>query len=109
LRKRKWQEASLAVEAHRRAADYPPAIGSDFDGTPAIVGEIKIDATRILGEADMDGALRSVKLRARLEQIEFRGNRLPGQGASRGLEIAATQPAAKALAADGPGFPVTIN
>ncbi len=97
------------MEAHRRAADYPPAIGSDFDGTPVIVGEIKIDATRILGEADMDGALRSVKLRARLEQIEFRGNRLPGQGASRDLEIAATQPAAKALAADGPGFPVTIN
>jgi hypothetical protein len=74
-----------------------------------IVGEVKIDATRILGEADMDGALRSVKLRARLEQIEFRGKRLPGQGASRDLVIAATQPAPKALAADGPGFPVTIH
>jgi hypothetical protein len=74
LRKRKWQEASLAVEAHRRAADYPPAVGSEFDGTPVIIGEIKIDATRILGEADMDGALRRLKLRPRFEQIELRGN-----------------------------------
>jgi hypothetical protein len=74
-----------------------------------IVGEIKIDAMRILGEADMDGALRRLKLRPRFEQIELRGNRLPGQGASRGLVIAATQPTAKALAPDRPGFPVTID
>ena len=34
---------------------------------------------------------------------------MPVQGASRGLVVTATQPAAKALAADWPRFPVTIN
>jgi hypothetical protein len=42
-----------------------------------IVGEVKIDATRILGEADMDGALRSVKLRAP------RANRVPRKALAR--------------------------
>jgi hypothetical protein len=37
-------------------------------GTPVFIGEIKIDATRILGEADMNGTLRSVKLRARFSK-----------------------------------------
>jgi hypothetical protein len=34
---------------------------------------------------------------------------LRAQGTSRGLVVAPPQPAAKALAADGPGFPVAIN
>jgi hypothetical protein len=65
--------------------------------------------TVLLGDADVHGALRSVKLRPRLEQIDLRGNSLPVQGASGGLVVAPTQPAAKALAADGPGLPVTID
>src|SRR5262245_28987576 len=84
-------------------------MGSDFDATPVLVGKIKIDVTLMLGDADMDRPLRRVKLRPRLEQIELRGDRLPVQGASRGLVVVATQPPAKALAADGPGFPVTID
>ena len=88
---------------------HPPAVRSDFDGTPVLVGEIKIDASGMLGDADVDGALGSVKLRPRLEQIEFRGDRVPAQGASRGLIVAATQPTSKALAADWPGFPVTVD
>src|SRR5262249_57363526 len=57
----------------------------------------------------MDRALGSVKLRSGLEQIELRRDRVPVQSASRGFVVAATEPAAKALAADGPGLPVTIN
>jgi hypothetical protein len=74
-----------------------------------LVSEIKIDVAVVLGDADVHGALRSVKLRPRLEQIDLRGNRLPVQGASRSLVVAATQPAAKALAADRPRFPMTID
>jgi hypothetical protein len=74
-----------------------------------VVGEIKKDVAVVLGDADVDGALGGVKLRARFKQIEFRGDRWPAQRASRGLVIAATQPAPKALAADGPGFPVAID
>jgi hypothetical protein len=73
-----------------------------------IVGEIKINVACLLGDADMDRALGSVKLRPHLEQIELQGDCCRAQGA-RGLVIAATQPTAKALAADGPGFPVTID
>jgi hypothetical protein len=42
-----------------------------------LVGEIKIDVAVVLGDADVDGALGSVKLRPRLEQIELRADRLP--------------------------------
>ncbi len=73
------------------------------------VGEIKKDVAVVLGDADVDGALGSVKLRPRFEQIELRGYHLRPQSASRGLVIAPTQPAAKALAADWPAFPVTID
>ena len=34
---------------------------------------------------------------------------MSGERASRGFVVVATQPAAKALAADGPGFPMTID
>jgi hypothetical protein len=74
-----------------------------------LVGEIKVDAAVVLGDTDVDGALGGVKLSPRLEQIELRGYRLPAQDASRGFVVAATQPAAKALAADWPGFPVAID
>jgi hypothetical protein len=74
-----------------------------------VVGEIKIDASCLLGDADVHGTLGSVKLRPRFEQFELRSHRLGAQGASRRLVIAATQPVPKALAADGPGFPMTID
>jgi len=48
-------------------------------------------------------------LRPRLEQIELQGDRVSGERASRGFVVSATQPAAKAFAADGPGFPMTID
>jgi hypothetical protein len=71
--------------------------------------EIEMDVSCILGEADVDGALGRVKLRPRFEQIEILGDRLRAYGASRGLVVAPTQPGAKALAADWPCFPVTID
>src|SRR5262249_56468191 len=60
-------------------------------------------------DAGVDAALGRIELRPRLEQIELRGYRLPTQGVSRGFVIAATQPAAKLLAANGPGFSVTVD
>jgi Beta-ketoacyl synthase, N-terminal domain len=44
-----------------------------------------------------------------VEQIELRPNRMGAQRTSGGLVIAATQPAAKSLAPDWPGFPVSID
>jgi hypothetical protein len=55
------------MEAHRRAAVHPPSVRSDFDGTPVLVGEIEIDVPCVLSDPDVDGALRRVKLRSRLE------------------------------------------
>jgi hypothetical protein len=56
-----------AAEADGRRFDYAPSGGSNFDGAPALVGEIKINMTGMLGDADVDCPLRTVKLRLRLE------------------------------------------
>jgi hypothetical protein len=53
-----------------RAFEHSPAIGSDLNGAPVLIGKIKIDAARMLSDADADHSLRSIKLRARLKQIE---------------------------------------
>jgi hypothetical protein len=44
-----------------------PPIGSDLNGTPELVGKIKIEAAGMLSDADMDRPLESIKLRARFE------------------------------------------
>jgi hypothetical protein len=70
-RDRQRQHAGRPAKAHRRAFVHSPAVGSDFDGTPMLVGEIKINVVLMFSDADVDGALGSVELRPRLEQIEL--------------------------------------
>ena len=53
----------------------PPSIGSDLDSTPALVSKIQIDATFVLGDADVNRALGTVELCACLKQIERRADR----------------------------------
>src|SRR5262249_3102939 len=103
------QHAGWAAKAHRRASVHPPFARSDFDSTPVLVGEIKINASSMLGDADVDGTLGRIKLRPCLKQIELRGDRLRAQRAPGRLVILATQPTAKALAANWPSFPVTVD
>src|SRR5262249_30556863 len=70
LRHRQRQHPSRAAEADRRTSDRPPSVGSDLDGTPMLIGEIEIDVSSMLGDADVDRALESIKLRPRFQQIE---------------------------------------
>ena len=62
--------ASWAEEADRRTSDDPPSVGSNLDGTPVLIGEIEIDVSSMLGDADVDSALGSIKLCSRFQQIE---------------------------------------
>ena len=64
------QHADWAAEADRRASNHAPSIWSDLDHAPLLIGEIEIDVAGMLGDADMDGVLRTVELRPRFEQIE---------------------------------------
>jgi hypothetical protein len=86
-----------------------PSLGRDFDSTPAVVGQIEIDASLMFGHADMDRAFGRVKLRPRFQQIELRGDNVRARNTSGGFVVTATQPAPETLAADGPGSPVTID
>src|SRR5258708_32204717 len=64
------QHARRAAEAHRRRADDAPSVGSDLDGAPGFVGEIKIDVAGMLRQANTDFPLGTLKLSLRLKQIE---------------------------------------
>lgn len=70
------------MKAHRRGLDDLPSRWPNFDGTPMLVGEIEIDVTCLLGDADMDRALGGIELRARLEQIELAADRVSDQRTS---------------------------
>jgi hypothetical protein len=64
------QHAGRPAEAHRRRADDAPALRSDLDRTPALIGEIEIDVAIVFGEANMNRPFGTIKLGVRLEQIE---------------------------------------
>src|SRR5262249_21411465 len=93
----------------RRRSDDTPSLGRNLYGTPMLIGEIEIDVSGMLGDADVDRVLGSIKLRPRFQQIEcgtdFRRARgLPGR-----LVIATPQPCPKPLAADRPRFSVAVD
>jgi hypothetical protein len=56
-----WQHTGRPAEAHRPR--HP-------SGAPLFISEIEIDVTGMLGDADVDGALGSIELCSRLEQVE---------------------------------------
>src|SRR5262249_7862218 len=84
-------------------------VGSDLDGTPAVIGEIEIDVSCVLSDTDVDAAFRSVKLRPCLEQIECRTDFSCARGLPGRLVITAPQPGPKPLAPNRPGFSVAID
>ena len=47
-----------------------PSIRSNVDGAPVLIGEIEIDVSGMLGDADVDRPLGAVELSPRFEQIE---------------------------------------
>jgi hypothetical protein len=55
------------AEARRRASDHPPTVRADVDRAPVFIGEVKIDVSGMLGDADVDGAFWSIELRPRFE------------------------------------------
>ena len=90
-------------------ADDLPSIGSDLDSTPELVSKIQIDATIVLRDAEVNGALGCVKLRACLKQIECRTDRSSACGGTCGFVVFSPQPGTQADAANGPGFPMSID
>ena len=86
-----------------------PSVRPYLDGTPIFVGEVEIDAAVVFGEPDVNRALRSVKLGARLEQIDRRSNCLRARGAAVPLIVSTSQPMPKLSAANGPGFTMAVD
>jgi hypothetical protein len=73
------------------------------------VGQIQIEPSGMLRETHTDGPLGSIKLRARLEQIE-RGPDHGGtrRGAGR-VVVAAPDPGSETFAANRPSFSVAVR
>jgi hypothetical protein len=67
LRHGQRQHTRGSTEADRGRSKHLPAIGSDLNGTPTLVGKIKIEAAGMLSDADVDYPLGAIKLRARFE------------------------------------------
>ncbi len=57
------------LEAYRQLRHGPPAVGTDLGRPPGGVGEIEVDVTLMLGDADIDHPLGALELRPHLEQI----------------------------------------
>ena len=70
LRHGKRQHTGAPTEADRGRSKHLPAIGSDLNDKPTLIGKIKIEATGMLSETDIDRPFGSIKLRACFEQIE---------------------------------------
>jgi hypothetical protein len=54
----------------RGRPDHLPAVRPDLDRAPARIGEVEIDAARLLGKADVDRPLGSIELGSGLNEIE---------------------------------------
>jgi hypothetical protein len=67
LRQRQRQHAGWPAEAYRRTSNHAPSIGPDLDCAPVLISKIEVDVASMLGDADVDGPLRSIELRPRLE------------------------------------------
>jgi hypothetical protein len=71
-----------------------------------LIGKIQIEAARMLSDADADHPLGSIKLRARLKQIERRPDRCRACRGPGRLVVTTPQPRSETFAANGPSFAV---
>ena len=90
------------------ASNHSPAIGANRNGTPVLIGKIKIEAAHMLSDADIDRPLGTIKLRARFEQIERRPDHGPARCGPSRLVVASAQPGSETFAANGPSFSVSV-
>ena len=109
LGERQWQHAGRAAEAHRRLCHHLPSLRADLDRSPAVIGEIEIDAPCMLGDPDMDRPLRAFELRPCLQQIERTTKRRSARCIPGCLVIETPQPGAAARAADRPSLAVPVD
>ena len=86
-----------------------PSVRPYLDGSPIFVGKIKIYAAVVFGDADVNRALRGVKLGARLEQIDGRPDGLRARGAAGPLIVSTSQPMPKLPTVNGPGFTMAVD
>ena len=99
----------FANRSKQRTSKHVPTIGANRNGTPMLVGKIKIEPAGMLSDADTDRPLGTIKLRARFEQIERRcDHRRARCGAAR-LVVATPHPSSETFAANGPSFAVAVR
>jgi hypothetical protein len=53
--------------ARRNRTEHSPAVGANRNGAPMLIGKIKIEPAGMLGDAGIDRALGTIKLRAGFE------------------------------------------
>jgi hypothetical protein len=73
-----------------------------------LIGKIKIEPAGILGDADTDRPLGSIKLCARFEKIERRPDHRGARSGPGRVIVAAPQPGSETFTANGPSFSVAI-
>src|SRR6516164_850205 len=100
-----WEAGGSALAGVR----LRPSVGADFDRPPALISQIEIYATAMLGDSEVNRPLRTVELCLRFDQIERRADRRGARGGPGRLVIASPQPKSKPFAADRPGFPVAVD
>ena len=73
-----------------------------------LIGKIKIEAAGMLGDADTDRPLGSIKLCARFEKVERRPDHRGARSSPGRVIVAAPQPGSETFTANGPSFSVAI-
>src|SRR6266404_4697783 len=82
--------AARAAKFRRRSLDYPPPFIIDLDRPPGAVAQVKVEPAPVLGHAQVDRTLFSVKQRLRLEQLRRGADRLSAR-ALAGIEVIESQ------------------
>ena len=59
--------AARAAKLRRRSIDHPPTFIIDLDRPSGAIAQIQVEPARVLGHAQVDRTLLSVKQRARLD------------------------------------------
>src|SRR5262249_28239832 len=83
---------AASAKAHGWRSDGAPAVGSDFDRAPALIGEIEIDVPAVLRDTNVDRPLGAIKLSLRLKQIERRPDCRGGRRRARSFSNGSALP-----------------